>query len=230
MKKLISVLLVLCMMFSLAACSDSNNAATENTDNIVITQPTLDPSEDINVPAADPGEQPEELPTPEVDEEGETVGAETPEEPEESTQPEENEPSADPNASTAGDMLFSKFVEIAADSSLSAQEIADKLMADEMIPFGPMVMPIEPGPQMGLGEASLGGFYEGVMFGPMIGSIPFVGYIFSLDDGVSVDDFLNVIRDNYDLRWNICTEAEQMVCGSYENKVFFVMCPRSLAE
>jgi len=130
MKKLISVLLVLCMMFSLTACSDSNNTATENTDNIVITQPTLDPSEDINVPAADPGEQPEELPTPEVDEEGETVGAETPEEPEESTQPEENEPSADPNASTAGDMLFSKFVEIAADSSLSAQEIADKLNAE----------------------------------------------------------------------------------------------------
>ena len=228
MKKLISVLLVLCMMFSLAACSDSNNAATENTDNIVITQPTLDPSEDINVPAADPGEQPEELPTPEVDEEGETVGAETPEDPEESTQPEENEPSADPNASTAGDMLFSKFVEIAADSSLSAQEIADKLMADEMIPFGPMVMPIEPGPQMGLGEASLGGFYEGVMFGPMIGSIPFVGYVFVLDDGADVASFAQTLEDNANLRWNICVTADEMVVETYGNTVFFLMCPASL--
>ena len=62
----------------------------------------------------------------------------------------------------------------------------------------------------------------------MIGSIPFVGYVFELEDASSVDSFISTLKDNADLRWNICVAADEMVTGSVGNKVFFVMCPTSL--
>jgi len=36
-----------------------------------------------------------------------------------------------------------------------------------------------------------------------------------------------LLKDNANPRWNICTEAEETVVGSVDNKVFFVMCPKS---
>ena len=63
------------------------------------------------------------------------------------------------------------------------------------------------------------------MFAPMIGTIPFVGYVFTLDEGADVDAFMQVLSDNADPRWNICTEAEETVIESADSMVFFVMCP-----
>ena len=63
------------------------------------------------------------------------------------------------------------------------------------------------------------------MFAPMIGTIPFVGYVFTLDESADVDAFMQVLRDNADPRWNICTEAEETVIENADNMVFFAMCP-----
>ena len=68
------------------------------------------------------------------------------------------------------------------------------------------------------------------MFSPMIGTIPFVGYVFVLEEGADVDAFMTTLKDNGDLRWNICTEAEEMVVDHVENRVFFVMSPKSFEE
>jgi hypothetical protein len=39
---------------------------------------------------------------------------------------------------------------------------------------------------------------------------------------------MQTLKDNADPRWNICVEAEETVCEQVGNKVFFVMCPKSL--
>ena len=93
----------------------------------------------------------------------------------------------------------------------------------------PASMPVEEGFLNGF-DNEIKGFKEGVMFGPAIGTIPFVGYIFTVADGGDVDAFVKTLGDNANLRWNICTEAEEMICEAVGNTVFFVMCPTSFEE
>ena len=68
------------------------------------------------------------------------------------------------------------------------------------------------------------------MFSPMIGTIPFVGYIFEVEDGTDVDAFMETLKDNANLRWNICTEAEEMTAEKSGSRVLFVMGPLSFDE
>ena len=68
------------------------------------------------------------------------------------------------------------------------------------------------------------------MFGPMIGTIPFIGYVFELKDETDVNQFISTLKSNANLRWNICTEADEMVVCSVDKKVFFVMCPKYFEE
>ena len=68
------------------------------------------------------------------------------------------------------------------------------------------------------------------MFAPMIGSIPFIGYVFELPNAGDASSFIANLQKNANLRWNICVAADEMVTGSAGNKVFFVMCPESLEE
>ena len=91
-------------------------------------------------------------------------------------------------------------------------------------------MEVEPGLLSGFDNYEVTGFKSGATFGPMIGSIAFIGYVFELEDGVSASDFIANLRSNANLRWNICVEAEEMVTGSSGNKVFFVMCPKEFDE
>jgi len=112
----------------------------------------------------------------------------------------------------------------------TAQEIADGIIANSIIPFQGATMPVEPGLLTGFNNAEITGFSEGVMFAPMMGTIPFVGYVFVLEDGTDVDAFKQTLKDNADLRWNICTEAEELTVESEGNKVFFLMSPKSFEE
>ena len=98
---------------------------------------------------------------------------------------------------------------------------------NEKIQFMGGATPIEPGLLSGFDNTEIKGFKEGVMFAPMMSSIAFVGYVFTLEDGVSASDFIASLKKNANLRWNICVEAEEMVTGSVGNKVFFVMSPKS---
>lgn len=129
---------------------------------------------------------------------------------------------------TAGAALFEVFQEKAG-NDISAEELANEIISQEMIPFAGMAMAVEPGYLTGFTE-EISGFAEGATFGPMIGSIPFVGYVFYLEDGADVEAFVKNLKDKGDLRWNICTEADEMVCDAVGNKVFFVMCPTDLGE
>ena len=136
-------------------------------------------------------------------------------------------PAVDPN--TVGGVLYADFEKnISENPSITAQEMADALLANEIIQFMGGAIPVEEGWLTGFGEAEIKGFKEGVMFAPMISSIPFVGYIFVLEDGADVEAFKTTLKDNADPRWNICVEADQTVVESNGNMVFFLMCPKSI--
>lgn len=128
---------------------------------------------------------------------------------------------------TVGEFLLQDFK---ANPEGSAQEIADRLIQNEVLPFDPVTMPVEPGFLTGFDNAEITGFKEGVMFAPMMGTIPFVGYVFTLDDGADVDGFVQTLEDSANLCWNICTEAEEMIAEAEGNTVFFVMSPKNFEE
>ena len=83
---------------------------------------------------------------------------------------------------------------------------------------------------MGFGNETIQGFSQGVMFAPVISTIPFVGYLFRLEEQTSGQDFVQTLRDAADPRWNICTEADETVVQQERDIVFFLMCPQSMEE
>ena len=84
-----------------------------------------------------------------------------------------------------------------------------------------LVMPVSEGYLNGFSE-EITGFQSGVQFAPMIGSIPFVGYVFEVEDP---DAFKEKLLSVADPRWNICTEAAETVSVTSGKYVFFTMCP-----
>ncbi|MBR5782685.1 MAG: hypothetical protein IKY33_00495 [Clostridia bacterium] len=128
---------------------------------------------------------------------------------------------------TVGSTLLADFK---AKADGTAQEIAEGLLENEIIQFMGAAMPVEQGLLTGFGETEIKGFKEGVMFAPMIGTIPFVGYIFTLEEGTDVETFKTTLKDNANLRWNICTTAEELVVENEGDKVFFLMCPKSFEQ
>ena len=131
---------------------------------------------------------------------------------------------------TVGETLLATFK---ANSTGTAEEIANAVISDPIIQFMGMATPINPVDfefLSGLGEAKITEYEEGAMFGPMIGTIPFIGYIFTLAEGADVEAFKTTLKDNADLRWNICTAAEELVVESEGNTVFFLMCPASFEQ
>lgn len=151
--------------------------------------------------------------------------------PETTEAPSEEETSA-PAASTdgtLGETLKQVFLDqMTADPAIGAQALADAIITHESILFGGGSVPVEPGLLTGFDNAEITGFSEGIMIAPMIGTIPFVGYVFVLEDGADVDAFKTTLEENANPRWNICTAAEETVIESIDNTVFFLMCPMSL--
>ncbi len=129
---------------------------------------------------------------------------------------------------TAGNILLSDF-KAKATAGATALSIAESLSTNSIIPFMAAAMPVEPGYLSGFNN-EIHGFKEGAMFGPVIGSIPFVGYVFTMEDGADISKFIQTLKAEANLRWNICVEAEEMVAGSAANKVFFVMTNKTFEE
>ncbi len=84
-------------------------------------------------------------------------------------------------------------------------------------------MPVSEGFLNGF-DGDVTGFNDGIMFAPMIGTIPFVGYIFESDDPEALADALN---NQAMLDWNICTQADEAIVAIEGNYVYFVMAPYS---
>ena len=211
MKKVFVMIIAAAMMMSMTACTAKNdvNDATPPTE-AVTEAPTEAPTEaEVETEAPTEEEIMEEPPVEDENTDADNGGAAAVD-------------------GTLGEILLADFTERAANETATAQEIADGLMTNPAILFGPVTMPVEQGMLTGFGNAEITGFKEGVTFAPMIGSIAFVGYVFDLEEGTDAAAFMQTLKDNADPRWNICVEAEETVCEQVGNKVFFVMCPKSL--
>lgn len=226
MRKTLIYILTAAMALSITACGNKETE-TQAPETTVAVE-----TEAEETTAEETGEETEES-TEEVTEESteeESSEAETDAVVEPET--EESKEAAD-NASgdsVAYTLLADFQAQIQANGSVSAQEIADTLLTNSVIQFMGGSVPVEQGLLSGFGNAEITGFEEGVMFAPMIGSIPFVGYVFDLADGTDAAAFVETLESNADLRWNICVEADEMVSGVSGDKVFFVMSPLSFEE
>ncbi len=132
-----------------------------------------------------------------------------------------------PDGVTFAQYLLDDFKTMMSDNpDMDTEELAAELSANEMILFSSMTMPVEPGFLSGFSQ-EITGFDSAVMFGPAMGSIAFIGYVFELDDDESAKAFTETLTSNADPRWQICVEAEETVCEAVGDKVFFVMAPMS---
>ena len=143
----------------------------------------------------------------------------------------ENDTPAADGASVA-QTLVSEFKTLAADTSLNAQAIADALLGSTVLSNVGMMgtMPIEDVYLSGFDNDEVKGFDECVMFSPMIGTIPFVGYVFTVADGVDAAAFASDLEANANLRWNICVAADEVATAVEGSKVMFVMAPMSFEQ
>ena len=130
---------------------------------------------------------------------------------------------------TWGETLWVAFEEaMIANPEMSVAEVANTVVMHESIQFMGGAAEIAPGFLAGFSE-EMSGFKSGAMFGPMMGSIAFVGYVFEMEEGADLNAFMDNLKAKSDPRWNICVEAEQTVVGAYNDYVFFLMCPLSNA-
>lgn len=131
-----------------------------------------------------------------------------------------NNPSDD-KTEVSGDTLGAKFASVFASIDVTSPNAAvDELLANVETPFQLVKMDVEPGFLNGF-DHEIKEFQSGVMFSPMIGSIPFVGYVFEADNP---EAFEAALKENANLKWNVCTEADEMVSAVQGNYVFFIMC------
>lgn len=137
-----------------------------------------------------------------------------------SSQSKEDDDMAGLTDATLGGKLAIEFKKQIKDSS-DLLAIAESLSSEDFTGYVCAAMEVEEGFLNGFDE-EISGFKSGVIFMPMIGSIPFVGYIFETDD---VEGLKKVLTSKANPRWNVCTEAAETVCVSSGNYVFFTMCP-----
>ena len=119
---------------------------------------------------------------------------------------------------------------ITVNQDATAKELADALVQSTSELFAGMAETIEKEAEYfaGFDNYRITGYKTAAVYMPMIGSIPFVGYVFELEDGADAATFLKNLTDNCNPKWNICVEAEQTVAGAIGNKAFFLMCPKTM--
>lgn len=202
MKKILAILLAAMLMFGAVACTN-NDANDTNTDTNTNTDAIVDTNDtnDTNDTSSD-------------------------------TEAENNnsviEPTVEDN--TMGKNIWNLFLStLAENAGKTPEELANLMCANlEVIPYGCMGMTIEAGLLTGFNNYEVTGFESGAVFMPMIGTTPFVGYVFTLAEGADASAFIKNLTDNCNMRWNICTSAEQVVAGAKDNTVLFVMCPSAV--
>ena len=129
------------------------------------------------------------------------------------------------DTSVAG-ILTSQFKE-EMKKSKDSYEVIQKISKNEKIAISVDVIELKNGDYVDGFDTEIKGYKKAYAIKPMIGSIPFVAYLFEVDDAKEFEKKLN---DNANLRWNICTEADNKSSAVVDHYVFFVMGPKSFEE
>lgn len=120
-------------------------------------------------------------------------------------------------ANTVGTRYVAEFMK---STGTDCNAVVDDLFSNVEAPYELAKMDVVPGYLNGF-DNEIKGFDKGVVFSPMIGSIPFVGYVFETENPEALEEEL---KASANLRWNICTEADEMVSSINGKLVFFMMC------
>ncbi len=186
------------------------------------------PAVEPETPAVEPETPAVEPETPAVEPETPAVEPETPAVEPETPAVEPETPAVD--GETPAKTLLAEFKKlVAGDGDKDTFTLANTLITNPIIPFMGGAMEIEAGYLNGFNN-EISGFKSGSVFMPMIGAIPFVGYIFELEEGADVDAFVETLKNEANMRWLICTAAEETVCEAEGNLVFFCMAKLSFEE
>lgn len=133
--------------------------------------------------------------------------------------------------SDMGSVLSNKFLEVVDVNDAVDIELIHQIFNNDLdLPFDLVGAEVAPGLLVGFGNTEITGFSRGYQFAPIIGSLPFMGYVFELPEETNITEFKEVLSANADLRWNICTEAEKTVIVESGNKVLFLMCNSSYEQ
>ena len=139
----------------------------------------------------------------------------------------EPEMEADAFSETAGGMLMDILRDGAEGTPL---DNAQRMTIQAGLPFQCVAVEIQPGLLTGFGNNEITGFTQGAMFGPTMSPVPFIGYIFALEEGADADAFCLTLMEASDLSWNVCITAEQKVASVSEDgsTVYFLMTDKEL--
>lgn len=107
------------------------------------------------------------------------------------------------------------------------EKVAQTLSESEVIVPAVQTFTISKGDYLSGFKEEIKGFDKVVGIAPMIGTIPFIAYIFEVENP---KEFAKVLEEKAQLNWNICTEADEMKTTIVDNYVFFVMSPTSFEE
>lgn len=129
-------------------------------------------------------------------------------------------------ANTVGTKLAKLFDETV-ENTTDLEKIANTINESDIIIPKTMVMEINKDDYVEGFNTEIVGFKKGYSVKTMINAIPFVVYIFEAENP---KEFEQSLKDNHNLRWNICVEAEEMVTSRKDNIVFFVMSPLNFSE
>lgn len=134
---------------------------------------------------------------------------------------------------TTGAKLWAEFQQaVTQNNNATPKEIATTLVESMADTFFGEATQLEKDAEFftGFDNYRITGYRDGAVYMPMMGSIAFVGYVFEVEDGTDPAAFLKSLTDNCNTRWNICVEADQVVAGAIGNRVFFLMCPKTMGE
>ncbi|MBE6662659.1 MAG: hypothetical protein E7606_05180 [Ruminococcaceae bacterium] len=154
----------------------------------------------------------------------------TPEAPETPEVPADNVIAPTVEDGTWGAAFWADFQSIvAANKGENSEVLANALLAAEsgavLMPMGgAMVMPFEPGFLQGFTQ-EVTGFKNCALIMANAPLYPFVAYVFEMEAGADVKAFVKSLNDTYDLRWQICVEAEMATIGAIDNYVLAVLSP-----
>ena len=107
------------------------------------------------------------------------------------------------------------------------ESVANKLAKNEVIKVALNVATIGKKDYISGFTTEIKGFKKAVTIRPMISTIPFMAYIFEVE---KAEEFAENLKSNADLRWNVCTEADDLEVSVVDNYVFIVMSPKKFEE
>ncbi|MDD6273011.1 MAG: hypothetical protein PUA90_05885 [bacterium] len=135
----------------------------------------------------------------------------------------DTEPKEEDKPTTVAGILASEFKTLAKEEK-DMSVVASKLSENENIKIKVMAEELTEESYIFGFDDEIKGFKSGYIIAPMISTQPFVAYIFEVE---KPEEFLANLKDKANLRWNICTEADEYQSAIVDNYVFFVMSPNN---